>query len=117
MLNGMSAFMSRHSYCSHRGRTIGTVRKPQHLVPGIVMIRQFPRYTEDGMIRGEKVMQGNRVNLRELVLETLLAITRDQEYSHIAIRNTLENCSISSMEYVSVHNSKIHSGIEYLTDR
>ncbi len=35
-------------------------------------------------------MQGNRVNLRELVLETLLAITRDQEYSHIAIRNTLE---------------------------
>lgn len=35
-------------------------------------------------------MQGNGVNLRELVLETLLAITRDQEYSHIAIRNTLE---------------------------
>ena len=35
-------------------------------------------------------MQDGGVNLRELVLEMLLAVTRDQEYSHIVIRNTLD---------------------------
>ena len=34
---------------------------------------------------------GNTVNDRELVLEILLAVTRDGEYSHIALRNVLEN--------------------------
>ncbi len=35
-------------------------------------------------------MQNSGVNLRELVLEALLAVTRDQEYSHIVIRNILD---------------------------
>lgn len=35
-------------------------------------------------------MQDSGVNLRELVLEVLLAVTRDQEYSHIAIRELLD---------------------------
>lgn len=35
-------------------------------------------------------MQDSRVNLRELVLEALLAVTRDREYSHIVIRNILD---------------------------
>ncbi len=34
---------------------------------------------------------GSMVNARELVLEILLAVTRDGEYSHIALRNVLEN--------------------------
>ena len=34
---------------------------------------------------------GNTVNDRELILEILLAVTRDGEYSHIALRNVLEN--------------------------
>lgn len=34
---------------------------------------------------------GNMVNNRELVLEILLAVTRDGEYSHIALRNVLDN--------------------------
>lgn len=34
---------------------------------------------------------GSMVNDRELVLEILLAVTRDGEYSHIALRNVLEN--------------------------
>ena len=34
---------------------------------------------------------GNTVNDRELILEILLAVTRDGEYSHIARRNVLEN--------------------------
>lgn len=34
---------------------------------------------------------GNTVNDRELVLEILLAVTRDGEYSHIALRNVLDN--------------------------
>ncbi len=35
-------------------------------------------------------MRSSGVNLRELVLDTLLAVTRDEEYSHIAIRDTLD---------------------------
>lgn len=35
-------------------------------------------------------MQDGGVNLRELVLEALLAVTRDKEYSHIVIRGTLD---------------------------
>lgn len=35
-------------------------------------------------------MDGSTVNIRELVLEVLLAVTRDGEYSHIAIRKTLD---------------------------
>lgn len=35
-------------------------------------------------------MQDGGVNLRELVLEALLAVTRDREYSHIVIRNILD---------------------------
>lgn len=35
-------------------------------------------------------MQDSRVNLRELVLEALLAVTRGREYSHIVIRNILD---------------------------
>ncbi len=35
-------------------------------------------------------MQDSGVNLRELVLEVMLAVTRDQEYSHIAIRDMLD---------------------------
>ena len=34
---------------------------------------------------------GNTVNDRELILEILLAVTRDGEYSHIALRTVLEN--------------------------
>lgn len=34
---------------------------------------------------------GNTVNDRELILEILLAVTRDGEYSHIALRNVLES--------------------------
>lgn len=34
---------------------------------------------------------GNTVNDRELILEILLAVTRDGEYSHIALRNVLGN--------------------------
>ena len=34
---------------------------------------------------------GSGVNDRELILEILLAVTRDGEYSHIALRNVLEN--------------------------
>ncbi len=34
---------------------------------------------------------GNIVNTRELVLEILLAVTRDGEYSHIALRSVLDN--------------------------
>ena len=34
---------------------------------------------------------GNIVNTRELVLEILLAVTRDSEYSHIALRSVLDN--------------------------
>lgn len=34
---------------------------------------------------------GRGVNDRELILEILLAVTRDGEYSHIALRNVLEN--------------------------
>lgn len=34
---------------------------------------------------------GNTVNDRELILEILLAVTRDGEYSHIALWNVLEN--------------------------
>ena len=35
-------------------------------------------------------MHKSGVNLRELVLEALLAVTRDQEYSHIVIRSVLD---------------------------
>lgn len=35
-------------------------------------------------------MHNSGVNLRELVLEALLAVTRDQEYSHIVIRSVLD---------------------------
>lgn len=35
-------------------------------------------------------MHNSKVNLRELVLEALLAVTRDQEYSHIVIRSVLD---------------------------
>ncbi|MEY8389942.1 16S rRNA (cytosine(967)-C(5))-methyltransferase RsmB [Lachnospiraceae bacterium 45-W7] len=35
-------------------------------------------------------MQDGGVNLRELVLEAMLAVTRDKEYSHIVIRNILD---------------------------
>ena len=34
---------------------------------------------------------GSGINDRELILEILLAVTRDGEYSHIALRNVLEN--------------------------
>lgn len=34
---------------------------------------------------------GNTVNDRELILEILLSVTRDGEYSHIALRNVLAN--------------------------
>ena len=34
---------------------------------------------------------GNIGNTRELVLEILLAVTRDGEYSHLALRNVLDN--------------------------
>ena len=35
-------------------------------------------------------MGSSTVNVRELVLEVMLAVTRDGEYSHIAIRNVLD---------------------------
>ena len=35
-------------------------------------------------------MNSSTINIRELVLGILLAVTRDGEYSHIAIRNTLD---------------------------
>lgn len=35
-------------------------------------------------------MGSDRINSRELVLDVLLAVTRDGEYSHIVIRNTLD---------------------------
>ena len=35
-------------------------------------------------------MRSSGVHLRELVLDTLLAVTRDEEYSHISIRDTLD---------------------------
>lgn len=31
-----------------------------------------------------------QVNVREIILETLLLITRDGEYSHIALKNVLD---------------------------
>lgn len=34
---------------------------------------------------------GSTVNERELVLEVLLAVTRDGEYSHVSLRNVLDN--------------------------
>ncbi len=40
------------------------------------------------------------VNERELVLDMLLQITRDGEYSHIVIKNVLDNISIWTNENV-----------------
>lgn len=31
-----------------------------------------------------------QINVREIILETLLLITRDGEYSHIALKNVLD---------------------------
>ena len=35
-------------------------------------------------------MANQRVNIRELILETLLLITRDKEYSHLALKSVLD---------------------------
>ena len=45
-----------------------------------------------------------QVNVREIILETLLLITRDGEYSHIALKMFLINISIWKNE--SVHSSR-----------
>lgn len=47
-----------------------------------------------------------QVNVREIILETLLLITRDGEYSHIALKNVLD-------KYQYLENESVHSSREW----
>ena len=51
-----------------------------------------------------------QVNVREIILETLLLITRDGEYSHIALKNVLD-------KYQYLENESVHSSREWWRER